>query len=339
MVGRRAWGVLAVASLASGMLVGCAPTLAPACGSLTALDATVVPAGPVRGYDHDQLVNAATIVRAGADLGLGTRDQTIGVMTAMGESSLRNVDSGDAAGPDSRGLFQQRDNGAWGTYADRMDPYTAATSFFRALAAVPAREGMSPTQAAHAVQRNADVNHYAQYWDAAVEVVGAVSTAAGCPVDVYDPTYFPAVSADGTYRVPRSGSGNVPAEYLCQVPWEVAGTRLRCDAVQALAGLDAAYRVRFGVHLRLPGGNAYRDFAAQITTKNRAGALAAAPGTSNHGWGLAADFSGLKAGTEQYQWLRATAPAYGWDHPSWARAGGSKPESWHWEYVQQGASA
>ena len=25
-------------------------------------------------------------------------------------------------------------------------------------------------------------------------------------------------------------------------------------------------------------------------------------------------------------------PAYGWDNPEWARAGGSKNEPWHWEY-------
>ncbi len=100
-------------------------------------------------------------------------------MTAMGESSLRVLDRGDAAGPDSRGLFQQRDNGAWGTYADRMDPATSATNFFRALQEVPDWRSLPPTIAAHRTQRNADPDHYARWWDDAVAVVGAL---AGRPV-------------------------------------------------------------------------------------------------------------------------------------------------------------
>ena len=50
------------------------------------------------------------------------------MMTAIGESNLVNVNYGDLAGPDSRGLFQQRANGAWGSYADRMNPRIAATN-------------------------------------------------------------------------------------------------------------------------------------------------------------------------------------------------------------------
>src|SRR3712207_8538206 len=60
---------------------------------------------------------------------------------------------GDAAGPDSRGLFQQRDNGAWGSYADRMDPTTSATNFFLALQEVPDWRALPPTIAAHRTDR------------------------------------------------------------------------------------------------------------------------------------------------------------------------------------------
>lgn len=143
--------------------------------SVVRVDPAAVPPGPVAGYGGEQLVNAAHILRAGADLGLGSRDQAIGVMTAMGESSLRVLDHGDTAGPDSRGLFQQRGNGAWGTYADRMDPYISATNFFTALAAIPERNAQEPTALAHRVQRNADPYHYARYWDAAVAVVDALA--------------------------------------------------------------------------------------------------------------------------------------------------------------------
>lgn len=143
------------------------------------VSAADVPDGPVAGYRGAQLTNAAAIVDAGQALGLDTCAQTIGVMTAMGESSLRILDRGDAVGPDSRGLFQQRANGAWGSYADRMDPTTSATNFFLALQEVPDWQALPPTIAAHRTQRNADPYHYERYWDAAVEVVTAL---AGRPV-------------------------------------------------------------------------------------------------------------------------------------------------------------
>ncbi|GIG30151.1 hypothetical protein [Cellulomonas marina] len=150
-------------------------------GATTGAATTTAPGGPlpaVAGFTAEQVGNAAAIVAAGRALGLSVRDQTIGVMTAMGESSLRNVDHGDAAGPDSIGLFQQRDNGAWGTLADRTDPTRSATAFFRALQGVAGRDAMAPTLVAHAVQRNADPQHYASRWADAVRVVGALTGAA-----------------------------------------------------------------------------------------------------------------------------------------------------------------
>ncbi|MGY3260893.1 hypothetical protein [Frigoribacterium sp. 2355] len=135
-----------------------------------------VPAGPVAGYCQDRLVNAAYIMLAARAQGIGEHTQAIGVMTAMGESSLRNIDYGDAVGPDSRGLFQQRDNGQWGTYEQRMDPYTAATSFFTKLVAIPGWKDLTPTQAAHAVQVNADPDHYAKWFPDAEVVVAALSS-------------------------------------------------------------------------------------------------------------------------------------------------------------------
>jgi surface antigen len=96
-------------------------------------------------------------------------------MTAMGESGLRVLDYGDGPGPDSRGLFQQRDNGAWGTYQDRMNPTASATNFFKALQNISGWEQLEPTTAAHRVQRNADPFHYQSHWAAAVEVVAALA--------------------------------------------------------------------------------------------------------------------------------------------------------------------
>lgn len=144
-------------------------------GSAVVVDPSSVPAGPVAGFSGEQLVNAAYIMAAAASMGLTVRDQQIGVMTAIGESALRVLEYGDAAGPDSRGLFQQRDNGAWGTLAQRMDPYESALSFFRVLVQVDGRDSMEPTLVANTVQRNADPYYYARFWDPAGEIVQALA--------------------------------------------------------------------------------------------------------------------------------------------------------------------
>ncbi|GAA2027459.1 M23 family metallopeptidase [Pseudokineococcus marinus] len=126
-------------------------------------------------YQGEQITNAAAVIQAARDLGLDERAQTVGVMTAIGESTLINVDYGDKVGPDSRGLFQQRSNGAWGSYQDRMTPRIAATNFFRALVKVDGWASMPPTLAAHATQHNADPYHYEPYWDDAVQIVSVLS--------------------------------------------------------------------------------------------------------------------------------------------------------------------
>ncbi|WP_410551278.1 CHAP domain-containing protein [Arthrobacter sp. SIMBA_036] len=150
-----------------------ADVCSPGAGSVSA-DQSKLPRVAVAGYQGEQLTNAALVINAGKALGLSARGQTIGVMTAMGESGLRVLDLGDGPGPDSRGLFQQRGNGAWGSYQDRMNPTTSATNFFKALQKVSGWDQLEPTTAAHRVQRNADPFHYQAYWPAAVEVVAAL---------------------------------------------------------------------------------------------------------------------------------------------------------------------
>ena len=95
-------------------------------------------------------------------------------MTAIGESSLRNVNYGDKAGPDSRGVFQQRTN--WGSLKSRMDPYSAAKAFYLRLLGLPGWQDMTPTQAAHIVQGNADAEYYTQFFSRAKELVVDLSS-------------------------------------------------------------------------------------------------------------------------------------------------------------------
>jgi hypothetical protein len=182
-------GVLAfvAAPFAFVLLLGTAdpePCESPFAAAVTA-SASSLPDGPLAGYSGDQLLNAVLIINAGAiiagqspdsDNTLTARDQTIAVMTAMGESSLHNIDYGDDAGPDSRGLFQQRDS--WGSVDDRMDPVTAATLFYDRLLTVSDRADIPPTFAAHRVQNNADPLHYENYWTSAVTVVETLANLA-----------------------------------------------------------------------------------------------------------------------------------------------------------------
>jgi len=147
------------------------------CDNPTISAAGAVASRPVAGYSGDQLGNAAAIMNAATALGMNAQAQTLGVMTAMGESSLHNIDHGDRAGPDSRGLFQQRNS--WGTLAERMSPATAAGLFFQRLRALPGWETLAPTTAASRVQINANPNHYTPFFAPASEVVAALLGTAG----------------------------------------------------------------------------------------------------------------------------------------------------------------
>ncbi|MCD4852871.1 hypothetical protein LN996_18810 [Arthrobacter sp. AK01] len=111
----------------------------------------------------DQTANASLISAISVQRGLPPRAASIALATAMQESRLRNINYGDEAGPDSRGLFQQRPSQGWGTEAQVMDPVYATNAFYDGLVKVPGFETMEITQAAQAVQRSAFPRAYAQH--------------------------------------------------------------------------------------------------------------------------------------------------------------------------------
>ncbi|MFD7021302.1 M15 family metallopeptidase [Promicromonospora sukumoe] len=127
------------------------------------------------------------------------------------------------------------------------------------------------------------------------------------------------------------GNGQIPSSVMCGLSF-ASGEKLRCDAAAALEDLNRAFRSAFGRNLSLTDG--YRSYHDQVAVAASRGALAAVPGTSNHGWGQAVDLGGgiQSFGSAQFRWMQANAGKYGWKHPGWAQAGGSKPEAWHWEY-------
>lgn len=71
----------------------------------------------------------------------------------------------------------------------------------------------------------------------------------------------------------------------------------------------------------------YRTYDSQVQLVQEKGlysqgGLAAAPGTSEHGWGMAAD---LSLNSSALAWMREHAAEYGF-------AETTPRESWHWSY-------
>lgn len=132
-------------------------------------------------------------------------------------------------------------------------------------------------------------------------------------------------------------NGRIPLSVMCSPSWATRHL-FRCDANRALAEMNEAYRAAFGVNLSLT--SSYRSYEEQVRLKELKPTLAATPGTSNHGWGLAVDLGGgvQTFGSPQHSWLRANANRFGWYHPRWAQIDGSLPEAWHWEYAGAVAS-
>jgi hypothetical protein len=147
------------------------PAPAPAATSCTS-------GADVSGFDAEQVGNATTIVKVGADLAVPRRGWVIAVATAIQESDLRDLDHGDR---DSLGLFQQRPSAGWGTAAQVMDPVYAASAFYHKLLRIPDWQDMALTQAAQAVQNSAYPNAYAPHETAATALVDHAGAQLGLP--------------------------------------------------------------------------------------------------------------------------------------------------------------
>ncbi len=126
----------------------------------------------------------------------------------------------------------------------------------------------------------------------------------------------------------KAANGRLPASALCSL-WD-KDQKLRADAAVAFAKMNVAYKQELGKDICVT--DSYRTLGEQYTVKALRGGYAAAPGTSEHGWGLAIDLCGGSsvAGTETFTWLRANSDRYGWENPDWANA--SLYEPWHWEW-------
>lgn len=144
----------------------------------------------------------------------------------------------------------------------------------------------------------------------------------------------PISGCSGKPPAKQFANGQIPSSALCAIPF-ASGHKLRADAAVRLIRLNEVYRGEFGVNLCLT--DSYRSLSSQYSVAARKPGLAARPGTSEHGWGLAIDMCDGPdvPGSAHRAWMLKHAPEFGWDNPDWARPGtGSKPEPWHWEFLE-----
>lgn len=124
--------------------------------------------GKIAGLDDEQSENLRIIIQVGQKRGLSRYAQAIAVMTALGESGLRNLNYGDR---DSIGMFQERSH--FGSVEQRLNPYQTANRFYDRLLGVDGWQSLKPTIAAHKAQVNADPNHYTKWWGQAAAAIEA----------------------------------------------------------------------------------------------------------------------------------------------------------------------
>jgi D-alanyl-D-alanine carboxypeptidase len=119
------------------------------------------------------------------------------------------------------------------------------------------------------------------------------------------------------------GNGKIPAAALSQVAgtshslWEPAARSL--EALMSAAQADG---VTIGIT------DSYRTYDTQVDLVRRKGlysqgGLAASPGTSMHGWGVAVD---LKLDASAQAWMRQNAGRFGFEETL-------SREPWHWQYI------
>jgi hypothetical protein len=121
-----------------------------------------------------------------------------------------------------------------------------------------------------------------------------------------------------------AANGELPKSDLAPI----AGGELRKDAAAAYNAMNQESRERYGVELRPTGPmSSYRTRSEQEYLYDlylhHGGNLAAVPGTSNHGWGLAVDF----ATPQMRSIVDAIGPKYGWKKTE------APTEWWHMNYV------
>lgn len=157
---------------------------------------------------------------------------------------------------------------------------------------------------------------------APVEAASTASVArASAPTAPAAPVSTELTSRGVPVALEHYGNGRVPTSQLQSIG---DGERLWAPAAQAFTRLRAA-AARDGVSMGV--NDSYRSYDQQVDMAERKGlrsqgGLAAQPGTSSHGWGMALD---LQLDGKALSWMRSHADEYGF-------AETVSGEPWHWGY-------
>ncbi len=184
-----AWAAAAVgAFVVTFLLIFSGVVIPPSITSVSAASAcggTVAPAGFQ--LDAEQTTNAGIIIATVQARGLIPRAAVIAIAVVLQESTLHNANHGDAAGPDSRGLFQQR--ASWGPLSVRMDPAGATGLFLDGLMKVGRWETRPLGPVAEEVQKSSDLSGswYAAHETEATAIVASYKPAQACSVPANGP--------------------------------------------------------------------------------------------------------------------------------------------------------
>ena len=172
--------------------------------------------------DPTQMANAATIAAVGIRRGVPDRAVVIALATALQESKLENLASGDR---DSLGLFQQRPSQGWGKPEEISDPRYSAGRFYTALLKVKGWQNMRLTEAAQRVQRSAYPDAYEKWSDESTvlanALLGRATGAVACSVPG-DPQVRGDAAAAALTKQVQLDWGNVAAA----PPGDLAGLAL-----------------------------------------------------------------------------------------------------------------
>ena len=165
-----------------------------------------------------------------------------------------------------------------------------------------------------------------------------------------DPRYPPKtgtyIGTNATFNGQLIENGNLPTELMGKANVGKYRPLILAEIVPFYDKLATGFKTTFpGYELR---GSGYRSYEGQLKVRIKKPKLAAVPGTSNHGWGLAIDMSySDPSGASQsfsysgkyYKWLLSKQAEFGFINPEWARENGTgkkhkskKEEPWHWEF-------
>jgi hypothetical protein len=176
---------------------------------------------------------------------------------------------------------------------------------------------------------------FSRVWLLVASLVTCVIVITGCQAGSSNVLISPINGANSPTTILGYSNGYLPESQLysyssaCQLYKPAAGSFAAMIAAAKADGVD------------LTPVQCYRDYANQVYWRNywcNVGICgnAAPPGSSNHGWGKAADFAdqngSLTWNSIGYQWLVANAGLWGWNHPAGVN------EAWHWEWVGDGGT-